>query len=447
MSVNTRETAFDLTVDDEGPSKLTGESPARANRADLRMQRGAAFNVKRDTIRAQQDVYEFENSGQPERSQSVSSKRRTTPLTKASPVQGDLGRSVAFRPPPHVSKVTPKDDPSKSSEPGEEDPTYETSTENASQKALPGSLFLPSLATVNRSSSTKSGRSSRDAHGELTPNLFRTVHTGSKSAAGVNPKRGYANPVPISKDTKRTLNPKKPPSGAVAGLEPLQPTVSAPTNGSERSGEGTLSAVEAPTADFELSAVAHHDRNIQNRRPHPPPVHQQECNDKEGGTGSACEREPGARMVETGIIGDPMNGTRASRSASGAENDPSQGTRKASIPPRSMNITVKDEPTERQTSSLRPDQARVASPTLQTSEFPADTASSSANPSGEVADCTTTVAAAMVAGKTLRSNEAGGFATVSPLDLRNTISEYDMEQCMRRYLKELYDNHDYFMKV
>lgn len=370
------------------------------------------------------------------------------PLTRPSPVQGDLGRSVAFRPPPHGSLTTPEDGRSKRSEPEGGDPTQKARMKKAAQKSSPGPEPVPSSSTVEKSSSKKSGRSSRDAHGELTPYVLRTTHCGKTLAAESLSKSGSPAPSPTSKSSKRTVNTKKPHLGELISQESPQPTVSVGTDEAKSFREGTLGAVEEPSAARRV--WVQNTTSPQFWHLLYPPVHQQQPEDEQAELGSTSKREPLVQVVETTKGADPLNGTAgtsATRSASCTENDPSLSNGDALMQPRNKKVTVKEQRAEHTRSPLRPDEARVASPTLQALKISAETPVCLAAPTGVVDEGTKTMAAAMVAKQNLRSNTAGGFVSEPAIDLRTSTSQPDMEQCMRRHLKELHENHAYFMKV
>jgi hypothetical protein len=445
-SINTRETAFDLTVDDEKSSKLLGLYSGRENPAESRMQQAAAASGEGDTTPGGPDAYEvIESLDQPERSKSLSPKRRTTSLTRASPVQGDSGRSVAFRPPPHVSKSTPKERPVKRSDPDGEVSIRKAYAKNASQKSSPGPGLVPSPSTVNKTS-----KSFRDLHGELAPNLLGTTNTRERPAAEVLFKSASPAPGPTSKKVKRTMNSKKTPSGDVVSHKSSILRLSVSTSGPKRLRDAPLSAVEELTADPKLSAAVQDKTNRQAPRDASSRVHQQEPKDRQAVLGYPSNGGPDSRIFEPVNIGDPINraaGPEITRSASCTDNGPGQSTGEAGIPPRNKKSMIKVEPTERETSSPRLDKDRVASPKPQAFKISEVIKDSSGITSGVGVIGTKTMAAAMVAEQTLLSKIEGGLTTEPAIDLLNTSSESHMEQCMRRHLKELHDNHEYFMKV
>lgn len=388
------------------------------------MQQAAPASGKGDTTPAPQDVYEFESLGQPERSKSLSSKRGTTPLARASPVQGESRCSVAFRPPSLMLKITLKDRPCKRSEPDGHDPMRKASAKTASQESSPGPGLVPS-SNVN-----KTGSGLRDVHG-LAPDSLRTTNSREKTAAEVLTKSGSPALGPASKKSKRTVNSKK-------THESPRLTSSVTTDGPEKPRDAPLSAVEERTADLNLSAAVQNNTSVQARGTPSPLVHQQKPKDEQAVLDHPSKGAPDLRMVETVNIGDPISkaaGPKVSRSASCTEIDPSQSTGEASIPSRNRKSTVEDE-----TSSPRLDEERVASAphALPSQE---DIKDRSAILSG-VGVGTTTVAAA--AAEQALGNTEG---TEPAIHLLNTTSEPHMEQCMRRHLKESHDNHEYFIKV
>ena len=483
------------------------------------------MKIKGDPSPARLDVYDIETLAQPDRSKSVSSKRRTTPLKGVSPVREELGRLVPLRLHPHVSLNAPKDGCSKISESNDGDHLYKTEPHRPPQKLSSESRLASTAPTRDISSSKKAGRSSRDAQGDLirsrlseadsakevaakvnspqdgqfigsepeneerfnkayldkgaqkhpralpwysptasntdkksgkkygeglraaqddvTPNSLRIAHSGKKVAAEAGFKRGSPARAPPSKISKRTTNSPKPPSSELVNHESPQPNVAVLTTGPQRSREATLRVMEKPTADLNLSAAVQDDTNLQVPHAISPLLHQQE-------PGSAFKEGPDARIVETNNTGDPMNradGNKASRPASCTGNEPSQGTREARVPPRHKKIIVKDEQEDCQSSSLRIDQARVGSPIPQASEISIESIGSLATPRRAVVNGTKTMVTALVAEQPLPSNIEGGLATDPTIDLRVTVSASDMERCMRRHMKELHDNHEYFMKV
>lgn len=444
-STNTRETAFDLTTDDEKSSKLLGSYSRLVNPTDSRTQRAAASG-EGDTTPAAPDADDFiESLEQPERSKSLSPKRRTTPLTRASPVQGDLGRSVAFRPPHLVSKTNPQERPSKRSEPDGEVSIRKAYAKNASQKSSPGPGLVPSLSTVN-----KTGKSLRDLHGELAPNVLGTTNSRERPTAQELLQSGSPAPGPSPKKSKSTVNSKKTPSGDVVSHKSQILKLSISTSGPKRLRDAPPSAVEELTANPKLSAAVQDKSNRQAPRDPPSRVHQQEPKERQAVLGYPSNGGPDSRILEPVNIGDPINraaGPEVTRSASCTDNGPGQCTGEADIAPRNRKSMIKDEPTERETSSPRLDKDRVASPKPQALKISEVNKDSSGITSEVGVIGTKTMAAAMVAEQTLLSNVEGGLTTEPAIDLLNTTSESHMEQCMRRHLKEMHDNHEYFMKV
>lgn len=380
--------------------------------------------------------------GQPERSKSV--KRQTTPLTKPSPSQGDSGCSVAFRPSPHVSKLTPKDGRPKESGADGEHPTSKAHTKNASQKPLLGPGLVPSPSTAKQSSSKNPDRRSHDAHDELTHTLLRTTNSGKILEAETASKSGSPALGHASKKSKRTVNSGRTPSGDVVNHESPQPTVSVATNGTETSREATPINVTGPSADIKSSAAVLESTNLQlSDHPHAI-IYQQDRRDGQIRLDSPANGGPGVQAVKI-LFSCPIPiQSKIGRSALCAGNDLSKSTGEAGTPPQNKKMAIKDERAESTTSSLLLDEARVTSPTPHASMTSANTKDSS---SGVVADSAKILAAAMVTKQTLCRNIERNCATKPAIDLRTTTSESHMEQCMRRHLKESHDHHEYFMKV
>lgn len=412
------------------------------------MRRLSGATAEEDTTPTRQDVHEFESVAHRERSKSV--KRRTTPLAKASPPQGGSERSVAFRPPPHGSAIILKYGRPKGSERDGQDPTHKAIAKITSQKPSPGPGLVPSQSTVNQNSGKKSGRRSRNTAGELSPDSPRIIKSREGPAAEMPSKRESPAPFPTSRRNKRTVNSKKLPSGDDASHELPQPTGSVAPIETEKSSGATLSVVERLNTDLSVSHAIQHKLDGQVSRICPQLAQQLERNDEQPAPGSRSKGEPNVPMMETLNRCNPINnvaGTKVFRSATCTGNDSIPSVGEANMPPHDKKMTIKAERVERTTSSHRLDRVRGRAPTPQPSEVLIDKKESSGISSEVVAQGMKTVAAAMVAEQTLRSNVQGGFVTEHAIDLLSTVSESQMEQCMRRHLKVLHDNHEYFMKV
>ena len=393
-SLNTRETAFDLTADDDRTPKPPSISSNRCKRVDSKTRRNTAGRSKKDGTPTQKDAYNLALLSQSESSTPVSSKRRKTPSTRASPVAKDSMHSVAFRPFPLISSNSPKQS-------ARSQLAHDADTGTASQPVSPRSVMEPSMPTRINSSSKKYKRRSNKVQQGLVADSSQRVQPETTPAIKATSKSASPAPLMTSDASKSTSSIAKALDRSSLGTQnqkPAQSTQIVETENSEDFKDTIASSIEEMNMDPQVSFGVQDDIAPERLRNLPQPVPPPGSNDGVRGLDS----QAGATRKKQPVGRNPLprrHQTTGVPFASQAPQNPSAFTDVQAVP-----ITA-----------------------------------------GE--NCKMSIDVMMAAEATLRSNIEGDRAAGHATNVETPTSKSAMEHRMRRHLEELREDHDYLMKV
>ncbi|KAI9879601.1 MAG: hypothetical protein M1830_008051 [Pleopsidium flavum] len=440
-SINTRETAFDLTADDDEVFQPQIHSFDRSDRVESNTPRAAAIPSGEATVPIKIDASRsFDPSQQKQNASATPKQGRGTPL-KASPSLQDREQSVPFRQPLRIPSSPPEKSPSPRPKHDIEANASHASEGHASQQTARGPVPASSLSIPNHNPVQNSAPRSNESHGELFSNELRTIQYGTRSAAKATSP--CESPAMISSlgNSKRISNSEKlPPKDRLLGQMPAHRSVSASTK------ESDTRKAHDPSAVPELRATTQDPAKSHSEQDRSQPGSQQ---DDSAGFGSQTNRNLDAHKLETAI--------QADRATQASEVPISESTTSAasSQAPRSEDTDIpllqnKDMPatSERamgaKVSSLVP--ATIMSHKMLSTEFPTSLTSVQAMPLGDRVDNAAAEECTIMNKVALEANP-GGLETIhNGAGLWSSLSQSALEDSMRRILNELREDHEYFMK-
>lgn len=424
-SINTKETAFDLTADDDRASRPSSRSVGRGSREGPKSRHGATVPIAKDSTPIQINASKLIDLSKPKNSSSTDNRRRKTTPSRAHPVIADLDISVSFRKPPGLPSSSPEDE-FVSQFKRDETPANRSSKSNGLQKAARPSSIRLHPPRSDPSPVQKSSSSPDKHHGK--PSSRGSGHA-LRSAFKVPSPSPVMAFVPASRSFKTSPKPDQPYSSkhvegqrSAPRLDPARPKESQDDENTKSNAVQEIAVDDAPSTERGPSQPASKgDIEDDSARLGP--------SQGKGRLGNQQASKVSSTKPTSAISGVPANvedtETLATRNSHG------QVTSERGVSENRLPKAVPD---------------TVAGPPSSSEKV----LKSSGDPIVQLGDVSGHVM--IIEGTKLDMRipelQPAGVSVVETIkEFQNPISQSAMEEIMRRHLRELREDHEYFMKV